>query len=303
MLPDASWLMLSGGLALGASSAALGLAAHAAMLTAGLAMMRPITIATAAALGLAHPRPRERHADAAEPPDAANGPAVLPSISLIAQPVVSIADGRPAAAVALEPSFRTAHGDEVTAGSIDWQQIPSPLLARFDGTILARGHALACRLAEAERREMVMVSVAASSLTDRHVLHLLARALQPEEPARSALLVLVRGGPEASQAIQALPSSWRARIGLHLSRPILDEPGLRRCLELPLGCLEVEAALLDDGAPGVDLTARLVSRVALRPVPVVVSGVGDEHVARHLRRCPSLFARGPWFGTPAALAA
>ena len=39
MLPDASLLMLKGGLALGTSSAALGLAAHSALVTAGLALL------------------------------------------------------------------------------------------------------------------------------------------------------------------------------------------------------------------------------------------------------------------------
>jgi hypothetical protein len=296
MLPNASWLMLSGGLALGTSGAALGLAAHSALLTAGLALLRPATLATAAAFGLAAAAPRE----AAAAPETAPP---SPSIALGAQPVVSIGDGRPVAAVALEPSFRAATGEEIGVTAVDWQRIPPRLLARLDSTILARGVALACHLAGIGRRETVMLSVAAGSLADRTVLQLLAHAFQADDPARPPLLVLIRGGSDSSQAILGLPSSWHARVGLHLDRPLGDEPALRRCLELPLGCLEVEAGLLDGRTPGADLTGRLVSRTALGPVPVVVSGVTEERVARSLRSCPSLFARGSWFGRPTALAA
>jgi hypothetical protein len=295
MLPDASLLMLKGGLALGTSSAALGLAAHSALVTAGLALLRPVTLATAAAFGLGRPL-----AEAACP---ARQSSAGPTVTLGAQPVVSIGDGRPVAAVALEPSFRTAGGEEIGATAVEWQRIPPRLLARLDSTILARGLALACHMAETGRRETVMLGTAARSLADRTVLQLLAHAFQAEESARPPLLVLIRGGPDSSQAILGLPSSWHTRIGLHLDLPPCDEPALRRCLELPLGCLEVEAGLLDGSTQGAELTGRLVSRVALGPVPVVVSGVSEERVARNLRRCPSLFARGPWFGRPAAFAA
>jgi hypothetical protein len=102
MLPDTSLLMLKGGLALGTSSAALGLAAHSALVTAGLALLRPVTLATAAAFGLGRPL-----AEAACP---ARQYSAGPTVTLGAQPVVSIGDGRPVAAVALEPSFRTQAG-------------------------------------------------------------------------------------------------------------------------------------------------------------------------------------------------
>ena len=126
--------------------------------------------------------------------------------------------------------------------------------------------------------------------------------------AQGGMVVLAPGadGPGTGNLLTAAryatPESvaTMARHGGGLVRLALP---MRRCLELPLGCLEVEAGLLDGSARGADLTGRLVSRVALGPVPVVVSGVSEERVARNLRRCPSLFARGPWFGRPAAFAA
>ena len=298
MLPNASWLMLSGGLALGTSGAALGLAAHSAVLTAGLAMLGPVTIATAAAfLGVSPPR---KPAPPPAPPPRQSPPG--PSIVLGAQPVVSIGDGRPVAAVALEPSFRAATGEEIGAAAVEWQRIPSRLLARLDATILARGLALAHHLAGIGRRETVMLGIAAGSLADRTVLQLMAHAFQPEEAARPSLLVLIRGGPDSSQAILGLPSSWHARLGLHLDLPPCDEPALRRCLELPLGCLGVEAGLLAL-AP-----RRRSHRPPRQPRGPGARAGGGERRRRGAHRpqpaqLPSLFARGSWFGRPAALAA
>ncbi len=71
-----------------------------------------------------------------------SGPAAGPITSSIltgpqhralgAQPVVSIGDGRPVAAVALEPSFRAATGEEIGAAAVSGQRIPPRLLARLD---------------------------------------------------------------------------------------------------------------------------------------------------------------------------
>lgn len=292
MLPGAPWLMLSSGLAVGTSGAALGLAAHSAFLSAGLALLAPFSPRKEAV-----PAPIGPRTASAFGPEAASA-----GLTLQAQPVVSIADGRPAAAVALEASFRSSDGDELEAAAVEWQRIPPRLLARLDGTVLARGHALARRLAEAGRRETVILGVAGSSLADPSFLGQLARLLV-DDATGPGLLVLARGGPEAGQVILGLPPAWHHRLGLQLTAPPADEHALRRCLELPLGCLEVRASLLETQAPGAALTSRLVHRLALGPVPVVVSGVAEERVARFLKTCPSLFARGSWFARPAALAA
>jgi aspartate aminotransferase-like enzyme len=98
-------------------------------------------------------------------------------------------------------------------------------------------------------------------------------------------------------AIAAGVAAGLESLGLRLAAAPADEAAVERCAAAGLGCLEVEAALLDPALPGAELTARLVARVAAAGAPVVVSGVVDKGLVRRLRvRHPALFARGPLFG-------
>ena len=315
--PAACWPMLSGGLALALGGAALYLVDHASALT-GLAVVLPAAaFASLAALGfrrdpagalpLAAPPP-EWHGD-----DYGTGESdepVLPVIAFSAYPVVSVADGRPVAAVAIEPNFRLPDFAYCTPEAIAWESVPPALAARLDATLLERAVARAEAADGRVGGEAVIVSVAAGSLLQTGFAARLMAALDggddrdDDGTPRAKLVVLIRGGAaEAAEAISGLPRSWRQHLGLHLTSPPADEAELERCLAAEPGCVEVAAPLLDAGAVGADLTRRLLERVAATNVPVVVSGVVDPALLRRLRAYPVRFARGPVFGPRHDLAA
>lgn len=317
------WATLSGGLALGSAGAAMSLTAHAATLS-GMALVVPaVTVATVGLLTLAcatgtavplrAPAPTERRrADRnLSPAPVAADESVLPVIAFCAEPVVSVADGRVVAAVAIEPNFRRPDYAYVTPEAVAWDRVPPAITARLDATLLERA---ADRAAEGDGRaaapgatEAVVVSVAASSLRDPAFLARLAAVLggtDGEGRRRATPVVLARGAiAEVAGLIAGLPAPWREHLGLHLVSPPADAAELDLCLGVGLGCLEVGAPLLDDASAGGDLTRRLVERVAAADVPVVVSGVVDRAVLRRLGAYPVLFARGPLFATARGLAA
>jgi hypothetical protein len=342
----ASWLIVSGGLAVGLGSAAFGLAAQAALaqgavaqtaMVSTLALLAPMGVAGVALLhflrvpatppadrddggavaaaaapsspageiaGPDHRAPRQLPGPGTPGgPEPAQPAFAGPAVGFAAFPVVSVADGRPVAAVAIEPAFRDPTGRPVPAAAVDWARVPPALAARLDATLLARAAAFAAARGESGRAQTVIATVNAASLRERAFAGRLGPALDPPRSDRSRLLVLARGGADDLDGYLALPHGWRDNLGLHLTRPPEDEAALRRCLAAGLGCLELDASLLDPRAPGAALAARLVARVAATNVPVIVSGVGDDALLRRLRAQPTLFARGPLFDALPAVAA
>ena len=188
MLPDASLAdALKGGLALGTSGAALGLAAHSALLTAGLALLRPVTLATAAAFGLGVSA-------------ACRKPALPPAPSPRQSPAGPQHRGprRPARGQHRRRPARRRRGARAFLPGRHWrgdrrrrgrerQRIPLappgpprqppswPAAWPWPTTWLGTG-----------RRETVMLGIAAGSLADRTVLQLLAHAFQAAAAARPA---------------------------------------------------------------------------------------------------------------------
>jgi hypothetical protein len=235
-------MLLSGGLALALGGAALGVTEHAAtLLLAGPALVVP-AVAIVVLVALAFRRAPEATFPPAAPPVAwcgddygtADEP-ILPVIAFAAYPVVSVADGREVAAVAIEPSFRLPDYAFCTPEAVAWERVPAALAARLDATLLERAADRARAAAEHGRRgEAVIVSVAASSLRDTVFLTRLAAALdgagqEGRQPAR--LVVLARGdAAEAAGLIAALPGSWRGQLGLHLTSPPRDEAEVEGCL-------------------------------------------------------------------------
>lgn len=322
-----SWLVLSGGFAAGLGGTALTLAAQAsagmALATfflassaaAGLALLSMLRAPVAAGFVLSSPvaaaasaAPRDGGGDG-EYGDKADGGPVLPVIAFASYPVVSLADGRRAPAVALEAMFRRPDHAYVTPDAIDWERIPATLAARLDATLLDRAAALADDpdaggdAAEAGGRT-VLVTITVTSLRNPGFLAQLGPILdRPAASSRSRLVVLVRGGAgELAAAADRLPPAWREHLGLRLTAAPADEAELERLLALRPGCLELDAPLLAEAGPGgvpaARRVARLVARVAATEAPVVASGVVDRAALRRLRRHPVLFARGPLFGPP-----
>lgn len=324
-----SWLVLSGGFAAGLGGTALTLAAQAsagmALATfflassaaAGLALLSMLRAPVAAGLALPSPAtvaagaaPRDGGGDG-EYGDKADGGPVLPVIAFASHPVVSLADGSRAPAVAIEALFRRPDHAYVTPDAIDWERIPATLAARLDATLLDRAAILADDpdaggddTADAGGRT-VLVTVAVASLRDPAFLARLGPILDRPAAAssRSRLVVLVRGGAgDLAAAADRLPPAWREHLGLRLTAAPADEAELERLLALRPGCLELDAPLLAEtgpgGTPAARRVARLVARVAATEAPVVASGVVDRAALRRLRRHPVLFARGPLFGPP-----
>ncbi len=320
----AFWLTLSGCSALGFAAAALGLGAHAAAL-GGLAVLPATAFAALALLTLARAGLAGPLTLAATPPapavwgggaegsrDAPEEP-ILPVIAFSACPVVSVADGRPVAAVAIEPNFRLPDDAYVTPEAVAWDRVAPALAARLDATLLERAAARAAAAERGNGEAVVIVSVTAGSLRETAFLARLAAVLDgggggERAPGRRArVVVLVRGAPaEAAGLIAGLPRSWRERLGLQLTSAPADEAELESCLAAQVGCLEVPARLLLDPTGGDDAaerTTRLLNRIAATNVPVLVSGVVDQGVLRRLRAYPVLFARGPVFSLARDLAA
>lgn len=280
MMRAGSWLVQSGGLAAGVGNAAAGVA----MRTAARAMLGLLR----GSFG------RETQAEATPSPDQAE--LVVPAISMTLAPVVAVASGKPAAAVALEPLYRNPDDSLVTSAGVSWSRMPAALAARLDTTLLDRGLAMARILQVQGRNDTVLIGIGAGSLRHQPLLARLWHLVEQPRSQRPKLVLLARGGVAAAPILAGLPLELREHVGIELTTGPGDEAEVELCLQAGPGCLQVAVELLSGAVPAVDLTARLMARVAATGVPVIVEGVASEGMMRRLRGFPALFARGPLFG-------
>jgi hypothetical protein len=226
--------------------------------------------------------------------DLIDGCAVAPVIRFAALPVVSTARGHATVALAIEPTFMDGP-TQLDADAIAFDRMPWPMLSRLEETLLRRAVAVAELSLEEEERETILINVASTSLEDRRFVARLAQVLELPMEEQPLLLTVVRGGVEALTAIDRLPRHWRARLGLRLTAPLVDDQALERCIEADLGVIEIDASLLEGEGREAERARHLAQAMIATNTPVVISGMQDRSPLRQLPVHPALFARGPAF--------